>query len=87
MSTIHHRPIHLNLWWYAAAAVLAGAVFALILATLQLTGTGSDGPGPSTNIDTGRKGYHGNVGPNPYVCRAGHPIPNVELPGCVSPAR
>ena len=51
------------------------------------TGTGSGSPGPSTNIDTGRTGYHGNVGPNPYVCRAGHPVPNMELPGCVSPVR
>ena len=87
MSTIHLRPSHPTLWWYAAAAVLAGAAFTLILAMLQVTGTGNDGPGPSTNIDTGRKGYHGNLRPNPYACRAGHPVPNVELPGCVSPVR
>lgn len=34
MSTIH-RPVTLNPWWYAAVAVLAGAVLSLAIAVLQ----------------------------------------------------
>ena len=58
MSTIHHRPVHPNLWWYAAAAVLTGAVLALILATLQVTRPGGSGQvvetsgGPETTTGT-----------------------------------
>jgi hypothetical protein len=78
MSTIHHRPLHLNLWWYAAAAVLAGAVLALILATLQVTG-----PEPAARIVTSDTHGHGKYVRNPYVCRAAHPVPNIELSGCV----
>jgi hypothetical protein len=81
MSTIHHRAIHLNLWWYVAAAVLAGAVLALILATLQFTGPGSPDQIVGTNKVTGDYTW------NPYACHAGHPVPNIELPGCVSPVR
>ena len=80
MSTIHHRPIHPSLWWYAAAAVLAGAVLALILATLQVSGPESPG-----QIVTTGTGGHAKYDRNPYVCRAGHPVPNIELSGCVSP--
>ncbi len=79
MSTIHHRPIHLNLWWYAAAAVLTGAVLALILATLQVTRPG----GSDQVVETSSQTRHYER--NPYVCRAGHPVPNIELSGCVSP--
>jgi hypothetical protein len=80
MSTIHHRPVHLNLWWYVAAAVLAGAVLALILATLQFTGSAA-----VVQTDTTGSTPSGSFKPNPYVCRAGHPVPNIELPGCISP--
>jgi len=79
MSTIHHRPVHPNLWWYAAAAVFTGAVLALILATLQVTRPGGSGQVVETSTQTGQYDR------NPYVCRAGHPVPNIELPGCVSP--
>lgn len=80
MSTIDHRPLHLNLWWYAAAAVLAGAVLALILATLQLTRPGSPDPG----VDTSSR-VTSDYRWDPSACRAWHPAPNIELPGCVRP--
>jgi hypothetical protein len=77
MTTIHHRPVHLNLWWYVAAAVLAGAVLALILATLQFAGPATD---TQTRIDhpVGRGDYTWN----PSVCFARHPVPNIELSSC-----
>jgi hypothetical protein len=82
MSTIrHHHPIHVNLWWYAAAAVLAGAVLALILATLQ-----SSNPGVVTRTtDNHVVNEKGRFGANPYACSAKHPVPNIELPSCHSP--
>ena len=79
MSTIHHRPVHPNLWWYAAAAVFTGAVLALILATLR-------SHVPEVPARWSRPAARaGNYDRNPYVCRAGHPVPNIELPSCVSP--
>ena len=80
MSTIQHRIIHLNLWWYAAAALLAGAVLALILATLSFTG-----PEAVHQVVTSNTHGGGKYARNPYVCRAGHPVPNIELSRCVSP--
>ena len=80
MSTIHHRPVHPNLLWYAAAAVLTGAVLALILATLSFTG-----PQGTHDVLTSDTHGGGKYARNPYVCRAGHPLRNIELPGCVSP--
>lgn len=35
---------HLHLWWYAAAAVVAGAVLALVVATLQTASSGTVTP-------------------------------------------
>jgi hypothetical protein len=79
MSTIHLRPTHPQLWWYAAAAVLAGAVLALIIATLQVSSQGRvDIAPPSIPMQ-------GHFKANPYTCRAGHPVPNMDLPRCVSP--
>jgi|tagenome__1003787_1003787.scaffolds.fasta_scaffold16599291_1 hypothetical protein len=83
MSTIQHRAIHLNLWWYAVAAVLAGAVLALMIATLQ-----NSGQGQAVQDDHDVQLLtHGHFRANPYACYAGHPVPNIELPGCVSPMR
>jgi hypothetical protein len=82
MSTLHIRPTHPALWWYAAAAVLAGAVLALIIATLQSTS-----PGVVTQTGGHPVDQKGRFGSNPYTCLAHHPVPNIELPTCVSPVR
>jgi hypothetical protein len=76
MSTIRH-PAQQNLWWYAVAAVLAGAVVSLMMLTLR-----SNGPAPAdTSTETGTTHFrHYSAGP---ACYAGHPVSNIELPSCV----
>ncbi|HET7069232.1 MAG TPA: hypothetical protein VFI40_00275 [Nocardioides sp.] len=79
MSTIHH-PAQMHLWWYAGV-VLAGALLVLMVLTLR-----PDGSAPLTQQDNG-----GTTTPlrhyQVFPCHAGRPVPNIELPGCVSPVR
>lgn len=82
MSTIHLRPTHLNLWWYAAAAVLAGAVLVLITLTLRNAGSGPESLTDTTGTTTTHFHHYQAFG-----CHAGHPVPNIELGSCVTPVR
>ena len=75
MSTIR-QPVQQHLWWYAAAAVLAGAVLALIILTLKPTGST-----PNVQTDTGVTTTYPHY-PLPAACHAGRPAPSIELPGC-----
>lgn len=71
MSTIH-RPASLNLWWYVAVAVLAGAVLSLAVVVLQ------GGHHPTTNtpllVPTG-----GHIDRPSHVCFAMPHYPTIEL--------
>jgi hypothetical protein len=81
MSTIH-RPAPLNLWWYAAAALFAGAVLSLMILTLQ-----SSGSGPTVSTDktvTPVQTHHYSTHQN--ACFAGRPVSNIEFSGCVNRA-
>ena len=81
-STIHqHRPIHLNLWWVAAGAVLVGAVLALMILTFRSTGSAAVVTPPA--VDQTTQLHHFKS----FGCFAGHPVPNIELSSCVSPVR
>jgi hypothetical protein len=78
MSTTIHRPVPQHLGWYAVAALLAGAVLALIILVLQ--STGSTAP-PNTIVNHAAHYPHfPTVG-----CLAGHAVPNPELPRCIKP--
>jgi hypothetical protein len=79
MSTIRH-PVQHHLWWYATAAVLAGAVLALMI--LALTPTGS---APTVQTDTGVTTTYPHY--RLPACHAGRPSPSIELPGCANLAR
>jgi hypothetical protein len=80
MSTIRH-PVQTHLWWYAAAAVLTGAVLALMILTLWPSG--SD-PVPTQLTGTSTTTYHHF---HMAACLAGHPVTNIELSSCASPVR
>jgi hypothetical protein len=80
MSTIH-RTVDQHLWWYAAAAVFAGAVLALMILTLRTTGSVTSTQPDTENAPTTFH-HHRVIG-----CHAGHPVPNIELPGCTPRVR
>jgi len=83
-STIHqHRPIHLNLWWVAAAAVLVGAVLALMILTFRSAGSAAVVTPPAVDQTMSTRLHDFKS----FGCFAGHTVPNIELSGCVSPVR
>jgi hypothetical protein len=75
MSTIH-RPVELDLWWYVAGAVLAGAILSLMLLDLRSSSSGSTVTFDETGATT-----QTHYASNRPACFAGDPVPDIELPG------
>jgi hypothetical protein len=86
MSTVQHRIPHLSLLWYAIAAVLAGAVLALVLATLHTTGSAGQTHTSPGQTSSGQ----GNVwSTRVEACFAGRPGATIDLvrPSCSHASR
>ena len=72
MTTSSHRPAELHLWWYAAVAVLAGAVIALVVATLH---DHASSPAPTVQVPAAS----GLYSPYPQACFAGRHGGGIDL--------
>ena len=77
MSTVHHHPAPLHIWWYAVAAVLAAAVGVLAFTVLNTT-TASPGTDVPVNTPVTVVAPKWHPGPACFMTRPGV---NTDLAG------